>query len=191
VTKTDNPDPVTVGSPLTYTAIITNNGPDLAFDVTFTDTLPASVTYVSSASTQGSCTNASSVTCDIGTLVPGEVATVTILVTPTAEGGLLNTATVTSLALDNTLANNTDTEATAVVALPPPPPPPAESVGGSVTGLGSIHVECRNLSRRRRQGGSVVAFDLAPGVVSWNCEMQGLIVATGDQIEIRVTAVAN
>lgn len=41
VQMTDSPDPVRVGSTLTYTITVRNNGPDMAAGVTLTDTLPA------------------------------------------------------------------------------------------------------------------------------------------------------
>ncbi len=39
VVKTDSPDPVTVGNNLTYTIVVTNNGPDTATNVTLDDLL--------------------------------------------------------------------------------------------------------------------------------------------------------
>src|SRR5206468_7856787 len=47
VTKTDSPDPVTAGQNLTYTIIVTNNGPSDAQGVSLTDTIPANTTFVS------------------------------------------------------------------------------------------------------------------------------------------------
>ena len=44
VTKSDSPDPVTAGQLLTYAMSITNNGPSLARNVSFTDNLPTALT---------------------------------------------------------------------------------------------------------------------------------------------------
>ena len=44
VTKSDSPDPVTAGQLLTYAMSITNNGPSLARNVSFTDSLPTALT---------------------------------------------------------------------------------------------------------------------------------------------------
>ena len=55
IEKTDNPNRVNVGGTITYTLTARNNGPSPATQVVITDTLPATVTYVSSASTQGTC----------------------------------------------------------------------------------------------------------------------------------------
>ena len=41
IVKTGTPNPVTEGTPLTYTLAVTNNGPASATNVTVTDTLPS------------------------------------------------------------------------------------------------------------------------------------------------------
>lgn len=115
VTKQDSPDPVFVGNSLTYTIPVTNNGPFPATGVTLIDTLPAGVTFVSSNSSQGSCTETGGVvTCILGNLANGASATVEIVVTPTANGTITNTASVSGNELDPNPANNTDTETTTV-----------------------------------------------------------------------------
>jgi uncharacterized repeat protein (TIGR01451 family) len=115
VTKTDSPDPVAVGSTLTYTVNVTNNGPADATGVTLTDTLPAGVTFVSATPSQGSCTHSGgTVTCPLGTLANGAMASVTITVTPTATGILTNTASVTSATPDPQADNNSASASTGV-----------------------------------------------------------------------------
>jgi len=119
VNKTDLPDPVTVGNNLTYTIVVTNNGPETATGVTLTDTLPAGVIYVAATSTLGTCSRAgSTVTCNIGTLYNASSATVTIIVTPTTAGTITNTATVTCNETDTNKGNNTATATTTVNAGP-------------------------------------------------------------------------
>jgi len=84
ITKTDDPDPVTVGNNLTYTITVTNQGPGGATGVTTADQLPASVTFVSASSTQGTCSQASGVvSCNLGTLASGASATITVVVRTT------------------------------------------------------------------------------------------------------------
>src|SRR4029079_13174330 len=47
VTKADSPDPVTAGANLTYTIVVTKNGPSPAANATLTDAIPANTTFVS------------------------------------------------------------------------------------------------------------------------------------------------
>src|SRR5206468_692456 len=47
LTKSDSPDPVTVGSNLRYTITITNAGPNIALDAKLTDVLPVGTAYQS------------------------------------------------------------------------------------------------------------------------------------------------
>ncbi|HUJ40706.1 MAG TPA: C25 family cysteine peptidase, partial [Candidatus Acidoferrales bacterium] len=114
VTKTGSPNPVNLNTTLVYTIQVRNNGPAVATNVMVTDTLPAAVTYVSSSSTQGTCTQAGgTVTCNnIGTMSVGQLVVVTITVTATTfSSGTLatNTVTITHSDPDSSSANNTAT----------------------------------------------------------------------------------
>ena len=115
VTKSDSPDPVSKGAALTYSIVVTNNGPGSAAGVELTDSLPANVQFVSAASTAGSCApTGSTVACDLGSLSNGTSVTVTIIVTPKKVGTLTNTVHASSIASDPNEANNTATEQTVV-----------------------------------------------------------------------------
>jgi len=119
VAKTDQTDPVVVGQDLSYTLVVTNNGPSLATNVVLTDTLPSGVIFVSAIPSQGTCThNAGVVTCPLGTLAVGTQATVTITIQPTVNniGTILNVATVMSDATDPTPNDNQDDEPTQVLS---------------------------------------------------------------------------
>jgi len=105
--KSALPNPVAVGSNLTYTLNVTNNGPSTATGVTLTDPLPAATTFVNVTPTQGTCTGSTTVTCNLGTLVNAATATVRIIVTASAPGTSTNTATVTLNEFDPNTANNT------------------------------------------------------------------------------------
>jgi uncharacterized repeat protein (TIGR01451 family) len=97
VTLTDAPDPVGVGQNLTYTATVTNHGPGDATSVILGDLLPSSVTFVAATASQGTCTQSGRlIICDLGRLVNGASATVTIVVTPTQAGQITNWAGVVS-----------------------------------------------------------------------------------------------
>jgi uncharacterized repeat protein (TIGR01451 family) len=114
ITKSDSPDPVSPGSPLTYTLTVTNHGPNDATGVTVIDTLPAGVTLVSATPSQGTCTGLS---CDLGNLANGASATVTVMVTvdvATPAGTITNTANVSANEDDPDAANNTASTSTQV-----------------------------------------------------------------------------
>jgi uncharacterized repeat protein (TIGR01451 family) len=106
VTKTVARPTVAVGSNATFTARVSNNGTSTATNVSFIDTLPAGLTLVSAASTQGSCGSSAPLTCNLGTIAAGATATITIVARATEPGTLVNRATVTSSEADTNLANN-------------------------------------------------------------------------------------
>ena len=117
ITQTDTPDPLFAGQNLAYLLQVTNNGPSSATGVTVTDTLPGGVTFLSATPSQGSCSGTGTLTCNLGTLVNGVTATITISVTvPLTAGTLTNTATVTGSPADPNSANNTSAETTSVNA---------------------------------------------------------------------------
>lgn len=111
ITKTGSPNPVTDGSPLTYTLVVTNNGPASATNVTVMDTLPSAVGYLSSSTTAGSCSEAGgAVTCLLGTMANAGTATITIITLANTPGVATNTATVSADQADPNQANNTATQ---------------------------------------------------------------------------------
>ena len=117
IVKTATPNPVTEGTPLIYTLSVTNNGPASATTVNVQDTLPSTATYLSSTSTQGTCSEAGGVvTCQLGTMANAGTATVTILTLPVQPGIISNTATVTADQTDPVPSNNSSTINVTVVA---------------------------------------------------------------------------
>jgi uncharacterized repeat protein (TIGR01451 family) len=116
ITKSDDPDPVLAGDPLTYTLTVTNNGPHTALDVTATDTLPAGVTYVSDSCGAGPPVGGV-LTWDIGPLALNESVSCTITVTvdaATPQGSITNSAEVSSGTDDPNPANNSASATTRV-----------------------------------------------------------------------------
>ncbi|HEY6167873.1 MAG TPA: SBBP repeat-containing protein [Verrucomicrobiae bacterium] len=115
LTKSAAPDPVLVGSDLTYTIGVRNKGPWPATSVMLTDPLPAAVTLVSVTNTLGSCTtNGGVVVCNFSNMANGALATVTIVVIPRVAGLLTNAASVTAFELDTASANNSSNLVTTV-----------------------------------------------------------------------------
>jgi uncharacterized protein (TIGR03437 family) len=118
ITKTDSPDPVITGSHVNYTITVTNFGPATARFVVVTDSLPASVTFVSCASTgAGLCGGSgNNRTVNFASLAAGASETITLVATAHSAGGttITNTATVSSSTTDPTPVNNSAIATTAV-----------------------------------------------------------------------------
>jgi hypothetical protein len=123
-------DPVVAGSPLSYTAVVRNLGPNAGsahLTLAFTG---GSVSVVTP--TNGTCTStSSSVDCDFAAPGNDGNATAIILFNTTAAGTATATATATFVGTDPVSTNNTASASTTVNA----PPPPA-SGGGNKGGGG-------------------------------------------------------
>jgi uncharacterized repeat protein (TIGR01451 family) len=122
ITKSDSPDPVHVGSQLTYAIRVENLGPAPATGVTVTDNLPNGVGLVSASGPAGACAiQGGKLSCPIGALAPvgvdygGSPASVTIVVVPHRTGTIRNTATVKGDQKDPVGANNKATASTRVI----------------------------------------------------------------------------
>lgn len=95
---TASPEPVTVGTPLTYSVSVTNQGPGELQDVTLTDPLPDGLTEVRVVTDHGNCEIVSRVVhCSFGSLTNGEVVHVTIVGTPSVVGPMINQVTADGL----------------------------------------------------------------------------------------------
>jgi uncharacterized repeat protein (TIGR01451 family) len=111
-----SPEPVGVGTNLTFTADVLNLGPHDATGVTLTDTLPNNVNFVSATATQRSCVQSHGiVSCTIGALASVFDSKVSIVVTPTVAGAITNSMSVTANETDPVSANNTATQTADVV----------------------------------------------------------------------------
>jgi uncharacterized repeat protein (TIGR01451 family) len=138
ITKTDSPDPVSLGATLTYTIQVENLGPNAATGVVVTDTVPKEVDFVSATSTQGKCTaKGKKVTCELGTMPAptidyGGPPTVTLTVIPRKVGTISNTASVDGVEKDPVGKNNKATATTTVVG----PSATCRGVAATVVGTG-------------------------------------------------------
>lgn len=116
----DSPDPVTVGSDITYTITVTNNGIGAAQSVVVTDNLPTSLTFVScNSSGTGVCGGTgNNRTVSFSSLTVGTQATITIVATVNGSGGssISNTAAVSAATADADGGNNSATATTTVSA---------------------------------------------------------------------------
>jgi uncharacterized repeat protein (TIGR01451 family) len=93
------------GTPVTYTLLVHNNGPDAAIGVVAADTLPAGVIFLSATPSQG-LFNPGSGQWFIGTLPNGASATLQITGIVATIGPITNVASVLSSDVDPDLANN-------------------------------------------------------------------------------------
>lgn len=100
----DTPDPLASGNPLTYTLIITNNGPDPAFDLRLTHTLPMSVRLTSRL--DRACRGSRVITCHLASLMPHSTYTLTLSTEPTRTGVITSMATLVASGYDPITANN-------------------------------------------------------------------------------------
>ena len=126
VTKSDAPDPVQAGTPLTYVITARNNGPSTADAVTITDTLPANAAFLSLATTPvgaGAPTCSApavgalggTLTCTWTALTSGTQQTATVVVRPvTGATGVQNDVTVATTTAESNAANNSASATTAV-----------------------------------------------------------------------------
>ena len=117
-TVSSNQGAPAVGLLFTYTFQVHNSGPYNTMDsVLFTDTLPAGISVANSiapgvssiATTRGSCSGSTTITCDLGRLAVGDSAVIAISVLATTPGTYINagTAVLQSGQTDRAPANNT------------------------------------------------------------------------------------
>jgi uncharacterized repeat protein (TIGR01451 family) len=98
-----------VGAEVTYTIVVTNDGPDAADVVTLTDQLPVELALESATVDVGICTGDPTVICTIGSLNNGESATATIAARGLQAGPVDNSPTVASATADPDQSNNSST----------------------------------------------------------------------------------
>jgi uncharacterized repeat protein (TIGR01451 family) len=116
ISMVDTTDPAPVGAPLTYLIAVTNSGPASATGVVVTNVLPTTVAFTSVVASQGSCEHNDGVLrCELGTLLGGSNALVTLTVIPQSAGLLANEATVGRAEADPYPPNNTASAFTTVL----------------------------------------------------------------------------
>src|SRR5437764_12461468 len=122
ITKSGSPATQDLGQGnITWTMVVTNNGPSTATGVKVSDPMPAGNTYVSSTTSRGTCTGGAILNCDIGTMAAGETVTITLVTTPSTSGTQTNTAVVSGDRPETTLANNTASATVQITEVITPP----------------------------------------------------------------------
>lgn len=99
ITKTVTTTTPLVGTNVTFTITVRNNGTNNANGIVVTDTFPTGITYVSNSAS--ATFNAGTLTWNVGTLNPAASASINIVATVNASGNYANTANLTA-----NLANN-------------------------------------------------------------------------------------
>jgi uncharacterized repeat protein (TIGR01451 family) len=121
IVKSVTPTTTPPGKNVTYTLLVTNNGPSTAKDVKVADPLPAGMTFVSV--TPASCGLAGTVVrCSLGDLAKGQSVTITVvsgIPLSLANKTKTNEATVSSTTPDSDLTNNKDDATVKITAAPP------------------------------------------------------------------------
>lgn len=116
VTVTATPDPAVVGSDVTYTATVTNNGPYMAESVLLNITLPVDATVRSASS---GCTVAvGAVACVLGNMTVAQSLTRQVVVLAAAAGSLTLSASVDGAWGDLVASNDSASGSAVVVAVP-------------------------------------------------------------------------
>ncbi|MFZ3213723.1 MAG: hypothetical protein WA188_19630 [Terriglobales bacterium] len=106
------------GTQTTFTITVTNNGPNPASNVALVTTLTPAPIPDSVTASQGSCSVATVVNCSLGSLSSGSTATVTVVVLPTSDGNLTDTALVSAATFDPDDSNNSASASTSVTGTP-------------------------------------------------------------------------
>ena len=135
--KSASPNPGQAAAPMTYRLTVTNNGPATATNVSLTDTLPSGIALGAITPTQGTCNGTTTINCSLGSIATGATAVVTIGVTPSTPGSIVNTAGVTAAETDFDASNNSAAITTfiQVAAVAPQMLDPNLSVTTVVSGL--------------------------------------------------------
>jgi uncharacterized repeat protein (TIGR01451 family) len=123
IAETATPASALVSSPVTFTLSVGNAGPNSATNVLVNDFLPAGAILDGVTSSQGgpASVNGTYLSINVGPIAAGGIATVTIVVTPTAAGSITNSANVSgSPEFDTNKTSTNETSLTLPVTAGPP-----------------------------------------------------------------------
>jgi len=127
VTVTDGVSSVTPGNPVTYTIVATNVGPNNVTGATVSDTFPPNlegVTWTCVGTGGATCVPAGvgNISATVDLPAGGQVTFIaTGILDLSSSGNLVDTATISSGAIDSNPANNTADDVDVVMPLPPSP----------------------------------------------------------------------
>ena len=113
VTTTASPTAAT-GTNVVVSSTVANNGPSTATSTVFTETIPSNTMLVSAASSEGNCSVASTIQCNLGTIANGTQATVSVTLKAMTSGTATVTASVAADQNDPASSNNTASASVAI-----------------------------------------------------------------------------
>jgi uncharacterized delta-60 repeat protein/uncharacterized repeat protein (TIGR01451 family) len=182
-----NPNSVVAGGAFTYNVTVENRGSVSATNVVLTDTLPAGVSYVGGAASNGAPSESGGVVTDnVGTLAPNATATLTINVTAGSTPTLVaNTVAATLNETDASPSNNTATEYTRIVGITDLSFSPSTVVGGCQNSTATV-----TLSGPAPAGGASVSVSSAdPAAASAPAQVTVAAGQTSAQFQVTTGAV--
>src|SRR6185503_14243940 len=178
VSIVDSPDPVMLGSNVTYTVTVANVGPEVGLGVQLTTTLPGGMAFVSASTPQGACSNgAGSIACDLGSILRSNPVAVTIVATAIGLGAQTVTAQASGSVVDfnqanNTVVTSTFIQANADLALAMVTTPPVANVNQALTytltvdNLGPNHANGVIVTNMLPPGVNFLGFNASQGACS-------------------------
>jgi uncharacterized repeat protein (TIGR01451 family) len=137
VTTSVSPSSAGPGERVTYTIVARNAGPQRATSVVVTTALGSGLDFVSVSSSSGSCSGTTSVRCDLGDLLAGTSATITLVAQVRGAGDASGAVGVSATEADPNPANNVGSAVVVVVA-PAETPPAAEAPPTPVQGVSAV-----------------------------------------------------
>lgn len=153
----DAPASAGSGDTMNYTITVSNQGPATANSVTLTDTLPANFTFDSALPSQGSyLVGGGVVTCNLGSINSGAIATVVLTGVPTAIGTITNSASATANETDLYLVNNAAQATTSV-----------ENIAPSTLGLATVMPDGSFQLTLTGQSDSTYRIDASSDLINW------------------------
>jgi hypothetical protein len=131
------PATATTGSPTSWVATVSNQGPSEAKGATLVMNLDSSMTIDKVSTSQGGCETGTELVCDLGNLAKGASATVTVQTTPRSEGAFAGVAYISSISYDPRTSNNRSTTSTTVTGNLYNPPPTISAISPNLVQAGS------------------------------------------------------
>jgi uncharacterized repeat protein (TIGR01451 family) len=170
-------DPAVAGTTLDYTVTVGNAGPsDAVAPVSFTDTLPAGLTFESAAGGDWDCTAVGAeITCTSDTPIPadssGVAVVLTVAIADDVSGEVVNTVMLAPRQNDTDPGNDTDDDPTQVSAVADLSVVKSHTGTASIGGTVAFTLQVHNAGPS--QAGGIVVLDTLPTGLSYVADGSG------------------